>query len=183
TTGYPLLTECLNRTFAEYYLTDAVASGFNMLFTNQNGTQDALAAFWKTVATTFVNRSSILGYELINEPAFPSIVDVIELGLVDRVYLKPMYENLHNVIRTVDDKHLIFYEPCVFDVAQTGFTQGPGGPKYNDRQVFSYHVYCLDVNKRGEPKSDLVCDISDTALIEMRVSEAKRKQLGGMMMT
>lgn len=42
----------------------------------------------------------------------------------------------------MDDKHILFYEQAVATVTENGFTEGPGGPSYNDRQVFSYHIYC-----------------------------------------
>ncbi|CAF5124113.1 unnamed protein product, partial [Rotaria sp. Silwood1] len=87
-------------------------------YTNGNGTLDSFASFWRTVANTFVNRSSVLGYELLNEPSFPELAEVIEVGDVDRIYLAPMYKKLHEVIRQVDDKHIIFFEPCVADLFQ-----------------------------------------------------------------
>jgi len=63
-----------------------------MLYTNGNGTFDSFSSFWRTVANAFVNRSSVLDYELINEPPFPELLEVIEIGEVDRVYLIPMYK-------------------------------------------------------------------------------------------
>jgi endoglycosylceramidase len=94
-----------------------------------------------------------------------------------------LYKKLHEVIRQVDDKHILFYEPCVADLLQTGLTEGPGGVDYNDRQVFSYHIYCLDVTKQGDPKSDLLCEVDDTLMISSRYEEAKKKKFGGMMLT
>ncbi|CAF0730390.1 unnamed protein product [Rotaria sp. Silwood1] len=182
-TGYPKLDECLKHPFFEYYFAEAVVHGFKMLYTNGNGTLDSFASFWRTVANTFVNRSSVLGYELLNEPSFPELAEVIEVGDVDRIYLAPMYKKLHEVIRQVDDKHIIFFEPCVADLFQTGLKEGPGGVDYNDRQAFSYHVYCIDVTKQGDPKSDVICDIDDALLIALRYQEAKKKKFGGMMLT
>ena len=152
-------------------------------YTNGNGLLDSFATFWQTLATTFANRSAVLGYELLNEPALPQLIDIAELGLIDRVFLTPMYQRLHEVIRQVDDKHILFFEPCVADLLETGLTEGPGGAEYNNRQVFSYHIYCLDVTKQGDPKSDLVCEIADTVLIRSRYLEAKKKKFGGMMLT
>jgi endoglycosylceramidase len=152
-------------------------------YKNQNGTLDSFASFWRTVATTFENRSSVLGYELLNEPPFSELVDAVKIGHVDQVYLAPMYKKLHEVIRQVDDKHIIFFEPCVADLLQTGLTEGPGGVDYNNRQAFSYHVYCIDVTKQGDPKSDLVCDIDDALFISSRYEEARKKKFGGMMLT
>ncbi|CAF1635656.1 unnamed protein product [Rotaria magnacalcarata] len=182
-TGYPKLDECLKRPFFEYYLTQSVLHGFKMLYTNGNGTLDSFGSFWQTIANAFANRSSVLGYELINEPPMPELVEAVEIGYVDRVYLAPMYKKLHEIIRQVDDKHIIFFEPCVADLLQTGLTEGPGGIDYNDRQAFSYHVYCIDVTKQGDPKSDLICDIDDALLITLRFEEAKKKKFGGMMLT
>ena len=144
---------------------------------------DSFASFWQTLATTFANRSAVLGYELLNEPALPQLIDFVELGLIDRVFLTPMYRRLHEAIRQVDDKHILFFEPCVADLLETGLTEGPGGAEYNNRQVFSYHVYCLDVTKQGDPKSDLFCEIDDSVLIRSRYLEAKKKKFGGMMLT
>ncbi|CAF3794333.1 unnamed protein product [Adineta steineri] len=182
-TGYPTLEACLARPFFQYYITQAVMDGFHMLYTNKHGVLDSFASFWRTIASTFANRSSVLGYELLNEPPFTKLVDAVKLGEVDRVYLTPMYKKLHDVIRQVDDKRIIFYEPCVADLLQTGLQQGPGGVDYNNRQVFSYHVYCVDVTKQGDPKSDLVCDVDDALLISLRYEEAKKKKFGGMMLT
>ncbi|CAF5191967.1 unnamed protein product, partial [Rotaria magnacalcarata] len=82
-------------------------------YTNGNGTLDSFGSFWQTIANAFANRSSVLGYELINEPPMPELVEAVEIGYVDRVYLAPMYKKLHEIIRQVDDKHIIFFEPCV----------------------------------------------------------------------
>jgi len=152
-------------------------------YTNDKGTLDSFASFWRTIATTFANRSSVLGYELINEPPFTKLAEAIETGEVDRVYLTPMYKKLHEVIRQVDDKRILFFEPCVADLLQTGLTEGPGGVDYNNRQAFSHHVYCIDVTKQGDPKSDLVCDVDDALFISSRYEEAKKKKFGGMMLT
>ena len=79
---------------------------FPSRYTNVNGTLYSVASFWRTVAKTFSNRSSVLGYELINEPPFPDLIEVLGIGQVDRVYLAPMYKKLHEVIRQVDDEQL-----------------------------------------------------------------------------
>lgn len=151
--------------------------------TNGNGTLDAFGSFWRTIANTFVNRSSVLGYELLNEPTFTHLIEPLESGYVDKTYLMPMYRKLHEIIRQVDDQHILFYEPSIFDALKTGLTEGPGGVEYNDRQVLSYHSYCADVTKQGDPKSDLLCDIDDELFIRSRYEEATTKKLGGMMLT
>jgi len=44
------------------------AYGFQALYDNVDGIQDALGDFWGNVSATFVNNDAVLGYELINEP-------------------------------------------------------------------------------------------------------------------
>jgi hypothetical protein len=53
---------------------------------------------------------------------------------------------LHKYIRTVDDDHIIFFEPAtggnIIGAFPLGYGTGPGGDAYNDRQALAYHVYC-----------------------------------------
>jgi len=39
-----------------------------------------------------------------------------------------------------------------------GFDHVPGGEIYNNRSVFSFHIYCGLVNRKGEPSNDLLCE-------------------------
>eukprot|EP00762_Andalucia_godoyi_P003378 ANDGO_06649.mRNA.1 Endoglycoceramidase len=185
-TQYPLIPECLKREFAFYYLTDAVGSLFQALYENKNGTQDEFVKFWAAVAQSLSQKSNLLGYEIINEPALGDVIRnpalVVELGKTDRDWLFPMYQRVHEAIRKYDTDHNIFYEPCVFDPTWSGFTEGLDGAAYNDRQVYSFHAHCLDVNKREEPQSKLLCDIDDKGVIEMRVAEGRKKKMSGMML-
>lgn len=40
---------------------------------------------------------------------------LIDMGYTDRHYLAPLYTKLHDAIRTIDDQHIIFFEPAVSD--------------------------------------------------------------------
>ncbi len=42
-----------------------------------------------------------------------------------------------------------------------GFTQGPGGPAYNDRQVLAYHDYCQLLTPDGQPLAAKPCSLLD----------------------
>ena len=63
------------------------------------------------------------------------------------------------------------------DVFAVGFTEGPGGPEFNDRQVLSYHVYCgLD------PQNwlyETACKVIDSIFFTSREKALKRLQLTG----
>ena len=58
-------------------------------------------------------------------------------GHADLVHLQPLYQRIHAEIRKVDSAKSIVFEPFpAFDImSESGFTEGPGGPEFNDRQV------------------------------------------------
>jgi endoglycosylceramidase len=97
------------------------------------------------VASYFKNEENVLGYELINEPFVGNFYKDASLflnGKAGRKFLEPMYEKIHKKIRSVDDKKLIFIEPQMGNSIQSGFISTPGGEKYKNRTVYSYHIYC-----------------------------------------
>lgn len=183
-TGYPDINACLEVGFARYYFSGAVSSGFQHLYDNTDGLQDHFADYWKAVATRFQSNEWVLGFELINEPwagdiyADPKLL--LKTGYADQQNLAPMYTNLHNAIRTIDDQHIIFFEPAVSDLFHSGFTEGPGGPAYNDRQAYSYHVYCL-ADSNGDPVNLGFCNLTDTIFYKERVDDYHRIGVGGFM--
>jgi endoglycosylceramidase len=57
--------------------------------------QDEFAQYWQTVAATFYNVPSVIGYELINEPFFGDVFAdpmVATPGYADQYNLQPMYQ-------------------------------------------------------------------------------------------
>ena len=98
------------------------------------------------MASQFTGQASVLGYELQNEPFNPSF------EASDKSELLPLYQALHRAIRAVDNQTILFYEPHVLNAQYFRTTDfpfgGPGGPDYNDRQAFSYHVYCFNTTKQ-----------------------------------
>jgi hypothetical protein len=79
------------------------------------------------------------------QPWAGDVLKIPELVLphvADNQNLLPLYQQLHSAIRAFDDQHTILFEPAVFftslpfgNLTTSGFTEGPGGPSYNDRQV------------------------------------------------
>ena len=55
------------------YITEACGFAFQCLYNNISNSQAYFHQFWRTVAQTYSNSSSVLGYELINEPWVVSI--------------------------------------------------------------------------------------------------------------
>lgn len=66
---------------------------------------------------------------------------------------------------------------AVSDITIIGFDEPPEGKAYNHRQAFSYHVYCALPDRKGDPRSLLLCDTLDDILFTWRTREAKK--LGG----
>lgn len=105
----------------------STAYGYQALYDNVDGIQDAFADFWGNVSATLKGNDNVLGYELINEPFMGNFYrHILQLntGHSDYHYLQPMYENLQKKIRAQDDETIIFFEPITTDSSrkQTGFT-------------------------------------------------------------
>ena len=175
--GLPNISYCLRHDFAEYYFTYDIQNAFEQLYLNYNGLADAMGDMWAIVAQYFKDEPNVIGYELLNEPFAANMYSNYEYmadpSLNDVDHLMPFYKLLNDKIRAVDNETIIFFEPTVDDLLTIDLTEGPGGPEYNDRQVFSYHIYCPDVNNLGEPYSAAICQSFDNMFIESRVQAAK----------
>jgi len=183
--GYPNLTDCYKINWAEYYFSAQVSEAFQNLYDDVNGIQKSFANFLKIVASQFNMTDSVLGYELMNEPWAGDIYRHPTLILpeeADRRNLEPMYRNLHAVIRQVDDNHILFFENTVNDIQGiNGFSAGPGGKSYNNRQAYSYHVYCYPDDPEGNPRNIVECDAIDDFLYATDMDNLKRLGCGGML--
>ncbi|XP_062516798.1 endoglycoceramidase-like isoform X2 [Corticium candelabrum] len=188
-TGYPYPNECKKHPFFSYYLSDASCKAWQSLFENEQNIQHRFGLFWERVAQKFADNPYILGYELLNEPWCGDIYEnlkQLDPAYTDLTFLAPMYEMLHTRIRKHDDKHIIFFEPVangvtflpVKEIAEGGFKQGPGGPAYNNRQVYSFHVYC-PLLKIKEIDPTAVCHFLDQKTINIRLDDMKTMQTAG----
>jgi len=160
--GYPKIEECLQKSFAEYYLTEAVGAAFQALYDNTNGIRDQFSKFWGKIAESFRDTPGVLGYEIINEPFAGDIWHnplLIVPGHADKVNLYPMYMDAANAIRKNDNETVIFFEKTIVNaIGALGFPTVPGGDDYRDRSVYSWHNYCGTVDRSGNPRSFLVCE-------------------------
>jgi len=160
--GYPKLEECLQKSFAEYYMTEAVSAAFQALFDNKNGIRDQFSKFWGKVAESFRDTPGVLGYEIINEPFVGDIwhdPTLLVPGRADKVNLYPMYMDAADAIRKSDNETIIFYEKAIVNaIGPLGFPTVPGGDDYRDRSVYSWHNYCGTVDRSGNPLSFFVCE-------------------------
>jgi endoglycosylceramidase len=173
--GNPTLDACLSKMFATYYLSAEVGAGFQCLYDNVDGLWDAFAGYWVAVAKRFSTFQNVLGYELINEPwagdVYQSPKNLLP-RVVEKNYLQPMYEYIHKAIRAVDDEKIIFFEGLTIDYWQNGFTSGPGGAAYNDRQALAYHVYCP--TDGGSVIKQAACNLLDDTFFALRKKDSTR---------
>jgi len=135
------------------------------------------------VTQNFKNSNYTIAYELINEPWAGDIYKdpllLIDLGHADRKNLEPFYHRLHQAIREIDNDTIIFYEPVTWDYLQTGFTSGPGGISYNDRQALSYHFYCALNEQEMHPINWRLCKSMQNDFFYQRLRDIKRLGGGG----
>lgn len=120
------------------------------------GLESRYAAAWRHVAARFAADPSVLGYELLNEPfpGTPYLTCATTAGCpAFDAKLTAFDRRVARAIRTVDRRHLIFYEPnVVFDFGAAThvgrLSDGPAG--------FAFHDYCFSIAPEGcasEPRA------------------------------
>jgi endoglycosylceramidase len=180
--GNPTLEACLSKMFATYYLSAEVGAGFQCLYDNVDNLWDAFSGYWVAIAKRFSTFDNVLGYELINEPwagdVYQSPKNLLP-KVAEQTYLQPLYQYVHKAIRAVDDEKIIFFEGLTIDYWPGGFSEGPGGQDYNDRQMLAYHVYCP--TDGGSAVKQLACNAIDDFFFAMRNRDAERMGVGMIM--
>jgi len=176
--GHAKIADCTKVDFGKFYSTNDVKNAFKAFYTDVDGIAESFTNFWKYVAGYFKEEPNVLGYEIINEP---NAFDDSLIQQLDKKYLQPLYQRVHQKIREVDNNTIIFFENYAGDVVSIGFTEGPGGPEYNDRQVLSYHIYCPSVDHSGEPIDPAVCQAADVAAAKLKTAAASRLGIGAFM--
>ncbi len=92
--------------------------------TNQSRTVD----IWKTIAARYANDTTVIGYDLLNEPVLPQGHSATEL--------RNLYMRITNAIRQVDSNHIIFVEGNWYATDFTALT-----PPWDANMAYSFHKY------------------------------------------
>ena len=110
--------------------------GYPFLFENTES-QDLTANIWRKVAARYRGEPTVIGYDLLNEPIahYFSAVDL-------NPKLEPLYRKIVAGIREVDRNHLIFLGGAQWDTNFKVF-----GPPFDDKLVYTFHKYWMEVNK------------------------------------
>lgn len=135
----------------------ASARNYGRLYNNEDGLQDKFIAFWQLLATTFKDYSNVIGYELMNEPAFSSNILTLIPGILEVTKLQPMYDRIGDAILAIVPDTLIFFEPATWsdeypvlqfgplkipeEIFKSRIQHPPGGYKNSKQSVLAYHYY------------------------------------------
>ena len=93
--------------------------------------QEHLIAIWRRLATHYRDESTVLGYDLLNEPIphFPKLAPLNPL-------LEPLYKKLSGEIRKVDTHHILFLGGAQWDSNFSVF-----GKPFDTNVAYSFHKY------------------------------------------
>jgi hypothetical protein len=103
-------------------------------------------------------------------------------GRADKRNLRPLYDEVNAAIRSVDQDHIVFFEPIVTDYYwATGLQSGPGGKAGGPNQVYSYHIYCQLLDPSGQPINIEFCNKTDLIQYSVKQRDLTRLKTAGMM--
>lgn len=99
--------------------------------------QDHLLAVWERVARHYQGNSTVLGYDLLNEPIphYPSLHSL-------NSKLEPLYKRLTVAIRKVDTHHILFLGGAQWDTNFSVF-----GSPFDNNTAYTLHKYWMPVEQ------------------------------------
>jgi len=111
--------------------------GYPFLFKNE-ASQKLCVDIWKRIADHYKDETTVLGYDLLNEP-IATYFDKAEFN----PYLEPLYKRITTAVRTVDKNHLVILGGAQWDSNFTAF-----GPPFDSKAVYTFHKYWTDATKQ-----------------------------------
>ena len=110
--------------------------GYPFLFESAES-QDLTVKIWRKIAARYRDEPTVIGYDLLNEP-IAHYFDIANLN----PKLEPFYRKVVAGIREVDRVHLVFLGGAQWDNNFKVF-----GPPFDDKLVYTFHKYWMEVNK------------------------------------
>lgn len=110
--------------------------GYPFLFENPES-QDLTVSIWRKLAARYKNEPAVIGYDLLNEP----IAHYFESANLNPK-LEPLYRKIVAAIREVDKNHIVFLGGAQWDNNFKVF-----GPPFDDKVVYTFHKYWMEVNQ------------------------------------
>jgi endoglucanase len=110
--------------------------GYPFLCENEES-QQLCANIWRRIADHYKNETTVLGYDLLNEP----IAHYFDKDKLNPL-LEVVYRRITKAIREVDKNHLIFLGGSQWD---SNFK--PFGPPFDSKLVYTFHKYWTATTK------------------------------------
>ena len=104
--------------------------GYPFLFESKED-QELICTVWLKIADHFKNNTTVMGYDLFNEP-IAHYFDAAKLNTL----LEPLFKKITAVVRSVDKNHLIFLEGAQWASNFSAF-----GRPFDDKLVYQFHKY------------------------------------------
>lgn len=114
--------------------------GYPWLFQNEDA-QQQYCAIWRKIADYYKNETTVLGYELINEPLPHYLENKDELNLL----VEPLYKRVTSVIREVDANHVILLGGPQWNSTFECFTDW----QFDPQLMYTCHRYGGDPTKEA----------------------------------
>ncbi|HEX9235148.1 MAG TPA: cellulase family glycosylhydrolase [Actinomycetota bacterium] len=171
--------------FPADYFTPAVSHAFDNFWLNRAHLQDLYAKGWVAVAKRFRDTKNVMGYDLFNEPWAGSqgatcVNVLVGCPVFENLFLQPFFEKVIAAIRTVDRRHIAFWESQLWSSAAgvqdwMGLLHPVRDPA-NDTGL-SFHDYCTATLGLPEPvlrATDVACQLSETFTMQAHARAAAR---------
>ena len=111
--------------------------GYPFLFEDE-ASQQLCASIWKAIADHYKNETTVMGYDLLNEP----IAHYFNKEKLNPL-LEVVYKRITKAIRTVDKNHIVF-----FGGAQWDSNFGIFGPPFDNKAVYTFHKYWTEPTQK-----------------------------------
>ncbi|HZE69784.1 MAG TPA: glycoside hydrolase family 5 protein [Pyrinomonadaceae bacterium] len=110
--------------------------GYPFLFESAES-QDLIVRIWRNIAARYRDEPTVIGFDLLNEP-IAHYFDTNNLN----PKLEPLYRKIVAGIREVNRNQIIFLGGAQWDTNFKVF-----GPPFDDKLVYTFHKYWMEVNK------------------------------------
>jgi endoglucanase len=111
--------------------------GYPFLFKSKASQQLAMDV-WRKIAAHYKNETTVMGYDLLNEP-IATFFNADELN----PYLEPVYKEITQAIRSVDKNHILFIGGAQWDSNFKIF-----GKPFDSKLVYTFHKYWTEPTQK-----------------------------------
>jgi endoglucanase len=118
--------------------------GYPFLFKSK-ASQQLTIDIWHRIAAHYANSTTVMGYDLLNEP----IATYFKADEFNQ-YLEPLYQKITKSIRLVDKNHIV-----ILGGAQWDSNFKPFGPPFDSKLIYQFHKYWT------EPIQNVIQDYVD----------------------